>query len=195
MAGVDEVGRGAWAGPVTVAAVVLDPDRTPEGLADSKLLRAEVRTELAAQLRQAARIGLGSAGNDEIDRLGLAAALRLAARRAVDALPVGADLVLLDGNVDLLDGTAPTELVVGGDRRSVSIAAASIVAKVARDAELTAAAAEHPAYGFAANKGYPTPHHRAALAEHGPCALHRMSWAPLAALAQPQLFPTGSADR
>lgn len=191
MAGIDEVGRGAWAGPVTVAAVVLDPGGYPDGLADSKLLRADERARLADQLHEVAGIGLGSADNHEIDRHGLAVALRLAAHRAVEALPGGADLVLLDGNVDLLEGTVPTELLVGGDARSVSIAAASIVAKVARDSQLTAADAEHPPYGFAAHKGYPTPQHRAALTAHGPCDLHRRSWAPLVALTQPRLFPPG----
>lgn len=199
--GLDEVGRGAWAGPVSVGAVALDPGRVPDGLADSKLLTPTARERLDAHVRGAA-LGhaVGHATNDEIDEVGLAAALRLAARRALTALTAalagGADVVLVDGPVDLLGTVATPDdrperpavvPVVGGDRRSVSIAAASIVAKVARDALLVAADAEHAGYAFAANKGYPSPAHRRALAELGPCALHRRSWRPIAALEAPRL--------
>lgn len=183
-AGIDEVGRGAWAGPVTVAAVLLPPQRRITRLRDSKLLRPEVREHLAARLSAVADgVGIGHASHHEIDRLGLAAALRLAAVRAVTALPLRPEVCLIDGPVNLLaddpDLAERGACVVGGDRRCASIAAASIVAKVARDALMTAAAPRHPAYGFAANKGYPSPVHRSALGTLGPCALHRRSFAPV----------------
>lgn len=184
VAGVDEVGRGAWAGPVTFGAVVLPSDRRMYKLRDSKLLDAERREQLAARLHGfALGVGVGQAGNDEIDALGMSDAMRLAASRAVDALPVRPDVVLLDGSWDFLShyGTHDVTLV-HGDARSASIAAASIVAKVHRDGLLREVDGAHPAYGFASNKGYPTPVHRAALEEVGPCPLHRHSWAPIRAL-------------
>ena len=189
VAGIDEVGRGAWAGPLTVGAVVLPSDRRMYKLRDSKELDATRRDQLATRLHGFADgIGLGDATNDEIDSLGLSAALRLAARRAVAALPVMPDVLLLDGNWDFLaDHGTHNELLVHGDARSASIAAASIVAKVDRDTRMIAWAPDHQPYGFASNKGYPTPVHRAALAEHGPCVLHRRSWAPVAAADAPQL--------
>jgi ribonuclease HII len=196
VAGVDEVGRGAWAGPVTVGAVVLPTDRRVYKLRDSKMLLPEERERLAARLRTAgAAIGIGHATNAEIDRIGMSAAMRLAARRAVDALPDRPEALLLDGNWDFLDGYGTAnELLVKGDARCASIAAASIVAKVARDALMRAAAPDHPGYDFASNKGYPAPLHRAGLATHGPCELHRRSWAPIAALTHPRLFTGEQAD-
>lgn len=190
VAGVDEVGRGAWAGPVTYAAVVLPSDRRVYKLRDSKVLTAPERERLTARLRMVALgIGIGHASNTEIDRLGMSAAMRLAARRAVDALPERPDVLLLDGNWDFLAGYGTVnELVVRGDGRCASIAAASIVAKVTRDRMMVAADDEHPDYAFAANKGYPAPAHLDALARIGPCELHRGSWAPIAALRQPRLF-------
>jgi ribonuclease HII len=190
VAGVDEVGRGAWAGPVTYAAVVLPSDRRVYKLRDSKVLTAPERERLTARLRAVAHgIGIGHASNIEIDRLGMSAAMRLAARRAVDALPGRPDVLLLDGNWDFLAGYGTVnELIVRGDGRSASIAAASIVAKVTRDQMMVAAHDEHPDYAFAANKGYPAPAHLDALARVGPCGLHRTSWAPIAALRQPRLF-------
>jgi ribonuclease HII len=184
VAGVDEVGRGAWAGPVTYAAVVLPTDRRMYKLRDSKLLPPPERERLAARIHGfAVGVGLGQASNDEIDQLGMSAAMQLAARRAVDALPCRPDALLLDGNWDFLaDYGTRNETLVRGDGRSASIAAASIVAKVARDAQLVDADPDHPAYAFASNKGYPAPTHRRALADHGPCRLHRRSWAPIAAL-------------
>jgi ribonuclease HII len=190
VAGIDEVGRGAWAGPLTLAAVVLPADRRMYKLRDSKLLPAQERERLSDRLhRFAVGIGIGHASNDEIDRHGLSHAMRVAALRAVEALPVRPDVALLDGHWDFLD--APdirTETIVRGDSHSASIAAASIVAKVARDRMLVACGDEHPVYGFPSNKGYPSPHHVAALEEHGPCELHRRSWAPIVALQQPRLF-------
>lgn len=188
--GVDEVGCGAWAGPVTVGAVVLPSDRRIYKLRDSKVLTPTERERLAARIRAVAvGVGIGHASHEEIDEVGLSEARRRAACRAVDALPVRPDVALLDGNWDFLAGYGTVnELLVGGDGRSTSIAAASIVAKVTRDALLRRSDVDHPAYGFASNKGYPSPAHRAALREHGPCRLHRQSWAPIVALRQGELF-------
>lgn len=181
VAGVDEVGRGAWAGPVTVAAAVLPSDRRMYKLRDSKMLDPPRREQLAARLRTFADgIGLGHVSNTEIDQLGMSAALRLAAGRALAALPQRPDVVLLDGNWNMLsEHHDVVETIVHGDARSASIAAASIVAKVTRDALMTARCPEHPAYAFSSNKGYPSPPHIAALDQHGPCVLHRHSWAPI----------------
>lgn len=193
VAGLDEVGRGAWAGPLTVGAVMLDPDDVPVGLRDSKRLSPARRQAFAEVLASRAEVGIGEVAVPELDRVGLAAALRLAARRAVAALPSRPDVVLVDGTVDLLAGTdMSTRCLVGGDDRSASIAAASIAAKVHRDTGMVAADEPFPGYGFAAHKGYPSPAHLAALAELGPCALHRHSWQPIRALvaSQPSLFGT-----
>jgi len=183
--GVDEVGRGSWAGPVTYCAVVLPTDRRMYKLRDSKVLTASERERLSVRIRAfALDVSLGSASNVEIDTLGMSAAIRLAARRAVDGLRVRPDVCLLDGNWDFLGGYGTTnERIIGGDARSASIAAASIVAKVARDKWMTARCPEHPAYRFSSNKGYPSPEHRAALRDLGPCRLHRHSWVPVAAAA------------
>ncbi|MGH8898410.1 MAG: ribonuclease HII [Egibacteraceae bacterium] len=186
VAGIDEVGRGAWAGPVTYAAVVLPSDRRMYKLRDSKMLDPQRRSELAERIVAfAVAVGIGHAGNDEIDQLGLTYAIRLAARRAVEGLAVRPDVCLLDGAWDFLAGTGThNERIVHGDARSASIAAASIVAKVTRDALMTRACPAYPVYGFSRNKGYPSPEHQASLATHGPCPLHRHSWAPIAALAK-----------
>ena len=186
VAGVDEVGCGAWAGPVTYAAVVLPRTRRMYKLRDSKMLTPEERELLAGRLwRFALAIGIGHAGNDEIDRLGMSMARRLAARRAVQDLPLRPDVLLLDGSWDFLsDYGTHNERLVRGDARCASIAAASIVAKVTRDQLMRELAPGHPAYAFASNKGYPTPTHREALATFGPCDLHRRSWTPIAALDQ-----------
>lgn len=191
--GIDEVGRGAWAGPVTVAAVMLDPDALPAGARDSKRLSPARREVVAAEVHRTALVGIGHADNDEVDAVGLAAALREAARRAFAALmalpSARADpLVLVDGPHDLLRlaGVDVTTLV-RGDAASVSIASASIVAKVDRDRWMGEAGAAHPAYGFARNRGYASPEHVEALERLGPCALHRRSWSPVARLLQPSL--------
>jgi ribonuclease HII len=190
VAGIDEVGRGAWAGPVTFAAVVLPTDRRVYKLRDSKRLSAAQREHLTSRIHAVALgIGIGHASNAEIDRLGMSRAMRLAARRAVDALPERPDVLLLDGNWDFLaDYGTRNETIVGGDDRSASIAAASIVAKVTRDRMMREADIPHAGYGFASNKGYPAPVHREALRRFGPCVLHRHSWAPIAALDQLALF-------
>jgi ribonuclease HII len=193
VAGIDEVGRGAWAGPLTLAAVVLPTDRRIYKLRDSKVLAPEVRQHLSGRLHQAATgVGIGHASNVEVDRYGLSEATRLAAHRAVDALPVEPDVMLIDGTWDFLaDLGTCNQTIPKGDGRSASIAAASIVAKVARDRIMVEVASQHPPYVFASNKGYPSPDHIAALEQHGPCELHRRSWAPIAALDQPRLFETG----
>src|SRR5690606_3248798 len=159
--------------------VVLPPDRRMYKLRDSKLLDPVRREELAARLEDFALArGIGHASNEEIDQLGMSDAMRLAARRAVDDLDVRPDVVLLDGNWDFLSGYGTrNERVVYGDAVSASIAAASIIAKVTRDGLMAAADPEHPPYRFASNKGYPSPEHQSALAEHGACVLHRHSWA------------------
>ena len=189
VAGIDEVGRGAWAGPVTFAAVVLPSDRRMYKLRDSKMLDAPRREELTERLRSfAVGIGLGHATNGEIDALGMSEAMRLAASRALEALPVRPDVYLVDGNWNMLAGVdQPVETIVHGDARSASIAAASIVAKVTRDAMMRSVCAAYPLYEFSSNKGYPSPPHVAALDRHGPCALHRHTWAPIRARTTPRL--------
>ncbi len=190
VAGVDEVGRGAWAGPVTYAALILPTDKRMYKLRDSKMLDPQRRAELAARLRDfAVDIGIGEASNAEIDSMGMTEAIRLAARRAVDALTVRPDVCLIDGNWDFLAGYGTTnERVVGGDAHSASIAAASIVAKVHRDSNMSEYCPQFPLYNFSSNKGYPSPQHKASLREHGPCELHRSSWAPIRALSQGMLW-------
>jgi len=190
VAGIDEVGRGAWAGPVSVGVVALNPDRRIQRLRDSKVLAPDERTHIAGRIQQHALAAtVGHVSNEEIDQIGMTAALRLATSRALAELAVRPDVLLIDGNLDIAAGyAAQTELIVKGDTRSASIAAASIVAKVTRDAMMVADDALHPQFSFAANKGYPSPDHRQALDEHGPCDLHRRSWAPIAALLHPRLF-------
>lgn len=174
VAGVDEAGRGPLAGPVTAAAVVL-PRRWPAGMADSKALCAAERARLSAAVWACAQVGVGWASVDEIDRINIYWATMLAMRRAVAALPCIPGLVLVDGNADPKCGLA-TRTVVGGDAICLSIAAASIVAKVARDAVMVELAAAHPEYGWGSNKGYGCPAHHRALREHGPTPHHRRSF-------------------
>jgi len=182
VAGIDEVGRGAWAGPLTIGAVVLPADRRMYKLRDSKVLDPVRRRELAERLSGfALATAVGHVANDEIDRIGMAEAMRLAARRAMDGLAVRPDVVLIDGNWDFLAGYGTTnQRVVGGDARSASVAAASIVAKVTRDDIMSRACPSFPGYDFSSNKGYPSPVHKARLAAAGPCRIHRCSWGPVA---------------
>ena len=189
VAGIDEVGRGAWAGPVTYTAVVLPTDRRMYKLRDSKMLDPQRRAELAGRIRGfALAVGIGHATNHEIDALGMSDAIRLAARRAVDGLAVRPDVCLLDGNWDFLAGYGTHNVrIVHGDAHSASIAAASIVAKVTRDELMTEHCPRFPEYGFSRNKGYPSDEHQDSLERHGPCVLHRHSWAPIASLAQGRL--------
>jgi ribonuclease HII len=176
VAGLDEVGRGCLAGPVVAAAVVLDPERRVPGLRDSKLLTPGQRETLAARLREeAAAVGLGMADAREIEALDILRATYLAMRRALEALTPMPDFLLIDAltlpGIDL-----PQEGIVRGDRLCASIAAASIVAKVHRDALMREWHAAWPAYGFDANKGYGTPEHLEALRSHGATPLHRRTF-------------------
>ena len=180
LAGVDEVGRGPLAGAVVTAAVILDPGKPIAGLADSKKLTEGRREELAAQIRERALAwSLGRAEPDEIDHLNIYQATMLAMQRAVAGLSHAADAILVDGNRSP-DFGRPSEPVVKGDGLIPAISAASILAKVTRDAEMVALHARHPHYGFDRHKGYPTSVHLAALAEHGPLPEHRRSFAPVA---------------
>lgn len=179
VAGVDEVGRGPLAGPVLAAAVVLSPDRIPDGLDDSKAIPRSRRPALAARIETLAQVGIGRAEVAEIDTLNILRAAHLAMCRALAALPCSADYALIDGNL-LPRGLAMRgEAVVRGDARSLSIAAASIVAKVRRDAEMAALAQQYPGYGWERNAGYPTAEHRAALKSHGVTPVHRRSFRPV----------------
>lgn len=177
VAGVDEVGRGAWAGPVTVCAAVTGLRRPPEGLTDSKLITPKRRTKLAALLADwVTSYALGHASPEEIDALGMTAALRLAAGRALEALPERPDAVILDGKHNYLGGPWKVRTVIKGDQSCVAVAAASVIAKVRRDSAMAELGAEHVPFAFADNAGYPSPVHRAALEELGPTAHHRLSW-------------------
>ena len=187
LCGVDEAGRGPLAGAVFAAAVVLDPERPVEGLADSKVLGAEVRETLAAAIRERALAwGVACASVEEIDRLNILRASLLAMERAVAALGMDPDEVCVDGN-RLPRVAFPCRAIVGGDRLVAAISAASILAKVARDAEMAALDARYPGYGFALHKGYPTPEHLAALHARGPCEIHRRSFEPVQAALQVEL--------
>ncbi|GLW73119.1 ribonuclease HII [Kitasatospora phosalacinea] len=181
--GLDEVGRGAWAGPVMVGAAVTGLRRPPEGLTDSKLLTERRRVALAPVLEEwVTAYALGSASARECDDLGMTAALRLAALRALEALPVRPDAVILDGKHDYLGGPWKVRTVIKGDQSCVCVSAASVLAKVRRDALMAELGAEHPAFAFGENAGYPSPVHRAALEELGPTEHHRLSWSYLDAL-------------
>jgi ribonuclease HII len=181
--GIDEVGRGAWAGPVTVCAAVTGLRRPPDGLTDSKLLTEKRRNELAAVLAGwVTAYALGHASPEEIDELGMTAALRLAAVRALEVLPVVPDAIILDGKHDYLGGPWRVRTVIKGDQSCVAVAAASVIAKVHRDAMMAELGAGHAAFRFEDNAGYPSPVHRAALEELGPTPHHRLSWAYLDAL-------------
>ena len=179
VAGVDEVGRGPLAGPVVAAAVVLDDARPVEGVADSKVLSPKRREELAEEIRARARAwALGRADVGEIDRMNILRATLLAMHRAVVALPIPPDVAYVDGNMAPALPCA-TVTVVGGDGRLAAIGAASILAKVARDAEMRALAERYGDYGFDRHKGYATAAHLDALERWGPTPVHRRSFAPV----------------
>lgn len=179
VAGVDEAGRGPLAGPVVAAAVILDPAQPINGLADSKALTARRRESLAAAIRaRALAWALGVADVEEIDSINILQATLLAMQRAVAGLAVPPGRVLVDGNrLPRLECDA--EAVVGGDASVAEIAAASILAKTARDATMRDLDRLYPLWGFAAHKGYPTPAHLAALRTHGPSPCHRRSFSPV----------------
>jgi len=180
--GVDEAGRGPWAGPVSAGAVILDPARIPMGLNDSKVLTERARMALEPEIKSKALAwGVGFASVEEIDRLNILQATGLAMRRAVEALTITPAHALVDGNYRFVL-PCPVTPVVGGDGKSLSIAAASILAKVARDRLMVEMDARYPGYGFARHKGYHAAAHVEALARLGPSLIHRRSWAPIRAL-------------
>lgn len=177
--GVDEVGRGPLAGPVTAAAVWLDPDNIPSGLNDSKRLTATRRTALELEIRTHADVCVGHASVEEIDEINILRASHLAMQRAIAGLSPRADFALIDGNMIPRGLVIPAEALIKGDARSLSISAASIVAKVCRDAIMVGLAQQHPDYGWQTNAGYGTPAHLAALRHLGPSPHHRRSFAPV----------------
>ena len=177
--GVDEAGRGPWAGPVSAGAVILHPKKPIKGLDDSKKLSAKVREELEVEIKaKALAWGVGFASVQEIAELNILHATGLAMRRAVEALATAPKYALVDGNYRF---KLPCEVktVVGGDGKSKSIAAASILAKVARDRLMVEMDGLYPGYGFARHKGYNAPIHAEALRTLGPCEIHRMAWSPV----------------
>jgi ribonuclease HII len=180
VAGIDEAGRGPLAGPVAAAAVILDPASLPRGLDDSKALDADMRERLVDLiLARAIAISVSFASVAEIERFNIRGATHLAMRRAAHGLTVRPAHILVDGN-DCPNGLpCEAETLIGGDGRSMSIAAASIVAKVMRDRLMRRLGAIHPGYGFEQHFGYGTPMHLAALDRLGPCAIHRRTFAPL----------------
>jgi len=185
VAGVDEVGRGSLFGPVVAAAVILDPAYRIRGLRDSKLLPAERREELAVRIREhAIAWAITAVDSARIDQINIYQASRLAMRLAVEQLSFAADHLLVDAVK--LDCDVPQQAIIHGDALSVSIAAASIIAKVERDRMVAAWDPVFPMYGLASNKGYSAPKHLAALREHGPSPLHRQSFAPVWSAPIPQ---------
>ncbi|MFN3609800.1 MAG: ribonuclease HII [Hyphomonas sp.] len=195
--GVDEAGRGPWAGPVTAAAVILDPARPIEGLTDSKKLSEKQRDTLAPLIRERALAWcVAEASVEEIDTLNIRQATFLAMRRAIlgqsrtipdksgqfETVAATAGMILIDGNALPGDLPAPARAIIKGDLTEAAISAASILAKTHRDAQMVSLCHAHPGYGFAGHKGYGTAAHAAALAKLGPCPAHRQSFAPIRAL-------------
>lgn len=179
VAGVDEVGRGPLAGPVLVCAVILDPADMPEGLADSKTLAPHRREAIAADiLARALAVSYASASAATIDRVNIRAATLLAMERAVRSLPIAPHHVLIDGR-DVVPCGCPCSAIIGGDGSEPAIAAASILAKVARDRLMARLDAAFPLYGFASHAGYGTKAHQDAIMAHGPCLHHRFSFSPI----------------
>ncbi|MAJ09981.1 ribonuclease HII [Ponticaulis sp.] len=181
LCGVDEAGRGPWAGPVTAAAVVLDPARPIAGLNDSKKLSEKKRLLLDEQIRECALAwGIGWAEPEEIDRLNIRQATHLAWKRAVEAMGLTPDHIQIDGN-DLPQGLPCTaEAIIKGDGKIAEISAASILAKTARDKLMVELDTRYPEYGFAKHKGYGVKAHAEALSLHGACPIHRTSFKPVA---------------
>ncbi len=178
--GVDEAGRGPWAGPVTAAAVILDPARPIAGLTDSKKLTETARDRLAPEIREHALAwAIAEASPEEIDRLNIREATFLAMTRAIAALARTPAHILIDGNALPKDLPARATAIIRGDLTEPAISAASILAKTHRDAQMKNLCSLHPGYGFSQHKGYGTAAHAEALARLGPCALHRRSFAPV----------------
>jgi ribonuclease HII len=185
VAGVDEAGRGPLAGPVVAAAVVLNPKRIPKGIADSKILTADAREEIFAALCRTAEISFAFSSVTAIDRFNILQATLIAMRRAVRGLSAPVDAVLIDGNVVPQKMPCEARPMVDGDAKCLSIAAASIVAKVIRDRLMTRCDSAFNGYGLASHKGYSTRQHQEALVELGPCRLHRRSFWRVAAFFEP----------
>ncbi|MGB3246939.1 MAG: ribonuclease HII [Sulfitobacter sp.] len=179
IAGVDEVGRGPLAGPVTAAAVVLDPARIPEGLNDSKKLTKRARERLYDQIIEVADVSIAHASVEEIDQLNILRASHLAMTRALLGLKMPADYALIDGNMLPRGLILPAQPIIKGDARSVSISAASIMAKVCRDCVMLSLAQQHPGYGWDTNAGYGSKSHMMALQNLGPTPHHRRSFKPV----------------
>ena len=185
--GVDEAGRGPWAGPVCAAAVILPAKRTPRGIDDSKKLNAAAREALEIEIKaRAVAWAVAFASVDEIAELNILHASGLAMRRAVEQLAPAPAMALIDGNYAFPMPCA-VKTVIGGDALSLSIAAASILAKTARDRLMVEMDALYPGYGFASHKGYGAPVHWAALKRLGPCSIHRMGWSPVKLALQGEL--------
>ncbi len=176
--GIDEVGRGAWAGPLTVGAVILPRDRRVNGIRDSKMLTEREREHLFDRVASwCLAWGVGSASQVECDAMGMAAAQRLAAQRALAFLTVAPDAAVVDGTWDFVSpNVGHVERRVKADANCLSVAAASILAKVVRDREMRQEAEHYPPWSFDTNKGYPCPVHKAALQAYGPSAIHRRTW-------------------
>ena len=179
IAGVDEVGRGPIAGPVTAAAVILDPARLPEGLNDSKVLSAKRREALCAALMDCAQVSVAHATVAEIDEINILRASHLAMERAMAGLDVAPDMALIDGNLIPRGLTLPARAIIKGDAASLSIAAASIVAKTRRDQLMRDLAQQFPGYGWERNAGYPSKSHKDALLNLGVTPHHRRSFKPV----------------
>ena len=179
IAGVDEVGRGPLAGPVTAAAVILDPNNIPTGLNDSKALSAKKRKVLYDLILQYCRVGVVHVSVEEIDRINILQASLLAMGQAIAQLDPSPSFVLIDGNRIPAGLSVPTEAIVKGDAKSVSIAAASIVAKITRDRLMSDLAKQNPGYGWDKNAGYPTKEHQLALQHLGVSPHHRRSFKPV----------------
>lgn len=176
--GIDEVGRGAWAGPLCVGAAVVPRDRRVNGVRDSKLLSEAARERLFDRLADwCVSWSVGAASQEECDHLGMSAAQKLAAHRAVAGLDVVPDAAVTDGRWDFVSPAVDhVELAVKADLRCLSVATASILAKVVRDREMRSLSEHYPCWSFDTNKGYPCPTHKAALLGYGPSAIHRRSW-------------------
>jgi ribonuclease HII len=185
VAGVDEVGRGPLAGPVAAAAIILDPERRPVGVNDSKALDRETREELYVRiLERCIAVAVAFVSAAEIDRINIRQASLLAMRRALAGLAVRPRYVLIDGNDLPAALVCDGETIIDGDTKSMSIAAASIVAKVTRDRLMRRLCSVYPVYGFSRHVGYSTDEHLAAIAKHGPCPYHRLTFSPFRSAAE-----------
>ncbi|NBX03227.1 MAG: ribonuclease HII [Alphaproteobacteria bacterium] len=193
--GVDEAGRGPWAGPVVAAAAIIDASNIPAGINDSKKLTAAKRDALFDHILACAKTGVGIASVEEIDTLNILGATKLAMCRAVENLGVAPDVALVDGNRVPEKMRCRVQTVVGGDALSLSIAAASIIAKVTRDRMMEELAREYPGYGWEKNAGYGTALHQAGLAKYGVTPHHRRSFAPIRVLLEQELCHSDQVQR